>query len=56
VGLEWRNFRADSLAPVITMAPSMEYWDLRLGEQYGPTSATTDIQADVVLWFLHSHW
>src|SRR5881394_2608277 len=47
VGLEWLNYRAGSLAPAITMAPSTESWDLRLGEQYGPTSATMDMQADL---------
>ena len=43
VGLEWLNYRAGSLAPATTMAPSTESWDLRLGEQYGPTSATMDM-------------
>src|SRR5436190_3600241 len=43
VGLEWLNYRAGSLARAITMAPSTESWDLRLGEQYGPTSATMDM-------------
>src|SRR5216117_863847 len=43
VGLEWLNYRAGSLAPVITMALSTESWDLPLGEQYGPTSATMDM-------------
>jgi hypothetical protein len=47
VGLEWLNYKAVSPAPAITMALSTESWDLRLGEQYGPTSATTDIQADL---------
>jgi hypothetical protein len=42
VGLEWLNYRAGLLARAITMALSTESWDLRLGEQYGPTSATTD--------------
>jgi hypothetical protein len=40
VGLEWLNYRADSLARAITMALSTESWDLRLGEQFEPTSAT----------------
>src|SRR6266496_3916289 len=42
VGLEWLNYRAGSLARAITMALSTESWDLRLGEQFGPTSATAD--------------
>src|SRR5438067_5131215 len=37
VGLEWLNYRAGSLAPATTMALSTESWDLRLGEQFGPT-------------------
>ena len=49
VGLEWLNYRAGLLAPVITMALSTESWDLRLGEQYGPTSATMDTWADLFL-------
>src|SRR5438034_5411090 len=49
MGLEWLNYRAGSLAPAITMALSTESWDLRLGEQYGPTSATMDIWADLFL-------
>src|SRR5216117_3559007 len=49
VGLEWLNYRAGSLAPVITMALSTESWDLRLGEQYGPTSATADRWAELFL-------
>ena len=49
VGLEWLNYRAGLLAPVITMALSTESWDLRLGEQYGPTSATVDRK---LIWFL----
>src|SRR6266436_6105529 len=47
VGLEWLNYRAGSLARAITMALSTESWDLRLGEQFGPTSATMDMQADL---------
>src|SRR6266496_3286683 len=43
VGLEWLNYRAGSLARAITMALSTESWDLRLGEQFGPTSATMDM-------------
>src|SRR5947207_14261602 len=43
VGLEWLNYRADSLARAITMALSTESWDLRLGEQFGPTSASMDM-------------
>ena len=43
VRLEWLNYRAGALAPAITMALSTESWDLRLGEQYGPTSATMDM-------------
>jgi hypothetical protein len=43
VGLEWLNYRAGSPAPAITMALSTESWDLRLGEQFGPTSATMDM-------------
>ena len=42
VGLEWLNYRTGSLARAITMALSTESWDLRLGEQFGPTSATMD--------------
>src|SRR5437867_7267617 len=42
VGLEWLNYRAGSLAPATTMAPSTESWDLRLEERFGPTSATMD--------------
>src|SRR5947208_145088 len=42
VSLEWLNYRAGSLARAITMALSTESWDLRLGEQFGPTSATMD--------------
>src|SRR6266404_7929528 len=49
VGLEWLNYRAGSLAGAITMALSTESWDLRLGEQFGPTSATMDMQADLFL-------
>src|SRR5436190_12290874 len=49
VGLEWLNYRVDSLARAITMALSTESWDLRLGEQFGPTSATMDMQADLFL-------
>src|SRR6266481_532811 len=49
VGLEWLNYKAGLLAPVITMALSTESWDLRLGEQFGPTSATMDMQADLFL-------
>src|SRR5438094_9559046 len=49
VGLESLNYRAGSLARVITMALSTESWDLRLGEQYGPTSAIMDMQADLFL-------
>src|SRR5438094_6281291 len=48
-GLEWLNYRAGSLARAITMALSTESWDLRLGEQFGPTSATMDMQADLFL-------
>src|SRR5205823_14023733 len=47
VGLEWVNYRAGLLAPVITMALSTESWDLRLGEQYGPTRATMGTWADL---------
>ena len=43
VGLESLNYRAGSLAPAITMAPSTESWDLRLGERFEPTSATMDM-------------
>src|SRR5881392_3738296 len=43
VGLEWLNYRGGSLARAITMALSTESWDLRLGEQFGPTSATADM-------------
>src|SRR2546430_2852121 len=43
VGLEWLTYRAGSLARAITMALSTESWDLRLGEQFGPTSATMDM-------------
>ena len=43
VGLEWLNYRAGSLARAITMALSTESWDLQLGEQFGPTSATMDM-------------
>src|SRR5213595_809372 len=43
VGLEWLNYRNGSLARAITMALSTESWDLRLGEQFGPTSATMDM-------------
>src|SRR5882724_10692413 len=49
VGLEWLSYRAGSLARAITMALSTESWDLRLGEQFGPTSATMDMQADLFL-------
>src|SRR5712691_2329327 len=49
VGLEWLTYRAGSLARSITMALSTESWDLRLGEQFGPTSATMDMQADLFL-------
>ena len=49
VGLEWLNYRAGLLVPVITMALSTESWDLRLGEQYGPTSATMEMQVDLFL-------
>jgi len=47
VGLEWLNYRTGSLARAITMALSTESWDLRLGEQYGPTSAIMDTWADL---------
>src|SRR5581483_2307377 len=43
VGPEWLNYRAGSLARAITMALSTGSWDLRLGEQFGPTSATMDM-------------
>jgi hypothetical protein len=43
VGLEWLNYRAGLLALAITMALSTESWDLRLGEQFGPSSATMDM-------------
>jgi hypothetical protein len=43
VGLEWLNYRAGSLARAITVALSTESWDLRLGEQFGLTSATMDM-------------
>ena len=43
VGPEWLNYRAGSLARAITMALSTESWDLPLGEQFGPTSATMDM-------------
>src|SRR6266516_1150467 len=49
VGLERLTYRAGSLARAITMALSTESWDLRLGEQFGPTSATADTWADLVL-------
>src|SRR5437868_1963072 len=49
VGLEWLNYRAGLLAPVITMALSTESWDLRLGEQFEPTSATADRWAELFL-------
>src|SRR5436190_11642065 len=49
VGLEWLNYRAGSLARAITMALSTESWDLRLGEQYEPTSATADRWAKLFL-------
>ena len=49
VGLEWLNYRAGSVARAITMALSTESWDLQLGEQFGPTSATMDMQADLFL-------
>jgi hypothetical protein len=48
VGLELPSYSVGSLAPAITMAPSMESWDLRLGEQLGPTSATVDTKVDLV--------
>ena len=47
VGLDCLNYRAGSLARAITMALSTESWDVRLGEQFGPTSATVDMQADL---------
>src|SRR5205823_412829 len=53
MGLEWLNYRAGSLARAITMALSTESWDLRLGKQFGPTSATMDMQADL---FLPADW
>ena len=53
VGLEWLSYRAGSLAQAITMALSTESWDLRLGEQFEPTSATMDMQADL---FLPADW
>ena len=40
--LEWPSYSADWLKRAITMAPSMESWDLRPGERFGPTSATMD--------------
>ena len=46
VGLEWPSYKVGSLKRAIIMAPSMESWDLRLGERFGPTSATMDMQAD----------
>ncbi len=49
VGLEWLNYRAGSLARAITMTLLTESWDLRLGEQYGPTRATVDTWADLFL-------
>ncbi len=47
VGLDCLNYTAGSLARAITMALSTESWDVRLGEQFGPTSATVDMQADL---------
>src|SRR5439155_25985057 len=35
VGLEWLNYRAGSLARAITMVLSTEWWELRLGGQFG---------------------
>src|SRR5437667_6140816 len=49
VGPEWLTYRAGSLARAITMALSTESWDLRLGEQFGPTSATADRWAELFL-------
>jgi hypothetical protein len=43
---ELRNYSGDSLVPAIMGGLSMGSWDPRRGEQYGPTSATADIQAD----------
>jgi hypothetical protein len=43
---ELRNCSGDSLVPAIMVGLSMESWDPRRGEQFGPTSATTDMQAD----------
>src|SRR6266513_950816 len=42
VGLEWPSYSAGSLAPAITMAPSMESWGLRREGQSGRISATMD--------------
>ena len=39
VGLEWPTYSAGSLAPAITMAPSMESWVPKHGEQFALTSA-----------------
>src|SRR5438876_703619 len=36
-------------ARAITMALSTESWDLQLGEQFGPTSATMGMPADLFL-------
>src|SRR5437764_14955959 len=49
VGLEWLNYRAGRLARAITMALSTEAWDLGVGEQIGPTSATIGMQGGLFL-------
>jgi hypothetical protein len=45
---EWPSYSGGSLAPVITMGPSMAFSDRRRVEQFALTRATTDMQADPV--------
>src|SRR5439155_21107478 len=46
--LEWPSYSAGSLAPVIIAGPLTASWDRRRVEQFAPTSAITDTQADPV--------
>jgi hypothetical protein len=41
LGREWPSYSADSPAPVIIEGQLMEFWGLRLGEQFELTSRTT---------------
>src|SRR5207249_2703082 len=46
---EWPSYSAGSPVPVITTGPLTAFSDRRRVEQFAPTSAITDTQADPVL-------